>query len=487
MADNNKRVTIIVDGVDNTKDAFNQVQKNLKETEKSTSTLGEKLGSLGKSSTALGKKMSLFATAPIVALGGVAVKSGAELKTLEESYARLTEVNKINGDEMLSKMKEVSKGTISNKDLILAANKAMSLGVVKDTGDIATIMEVARVKGQNMGLSMTQAFDDLVTGLGRGSAMILDNLGITVKVGEVNEAYAKSLGKTVQELTAQEQKQALVNAVIGQGKTELEAMGEVGMTEKEKMEKFTTTMTNFKDEIGKQLLPVVTQLMEKATVWIEKFGALDDRTKKIILIVAGLVAAIGPLLIVVGTLVTALSGLSIAIGFLASPIGLIVLAIAGLIAIGVLLYKNWDTIKWAANEFWTYLKEMWGKGVDWLEGAINKMIGFFDNLIAKIKSALEWLKKYSGYNAVSGAIGSVFGGGKATGGFVRGGTSYLVGEQGPELFTPSQSGNIVPNGSLGGRGTTINISVSGNTLLDRQAGEKIGDQIIRKLKLVTNI
>jgi phage-related minor tail protein len=43
------------------------------------------------------------------------------------------------------------------------------------------------------------------------------------------------------------------------------------------------------------------------------------------------------------------------------------------------------------------------------------------------------------------------------------GKTYLVGEKGPELFSPSSNGNIVPNHKLGGTssGTTINISVSG--------------------------
>jgi len=40
--------------------------------------------------------------------------------------------------------------------------------------------------------------------------------------------------------------------------------------------------------------------------------------------------------------------------------------------------------------------------------------------------------------------------GRAAGGAVMGGQSYLVGERGPELFTPNRSGNIVPNGALGG-------------------------------------
>jgi hypothetical protein len=48
---------------------------------------------------------------------------------------------------------------------------------------------------------------------------------------------------------------------------------------------------------------------------------------------------------------------------------------------------------------------------------------------------------------------------RANGGPVMGGSSYLVGERGPELFTPSSSGNITPNGAMGGN--TINITVQG--------------------------
>ena len=52
------------------------------------------------------------------------------------------------------------------------------------------------------------------------------------------------------------------------------------------------------------------------------------------------------------------------------------------------------------------------------------------------------------------ALGGFFGGFKAAGGPVDGGTSYIVGEKGPELFTPSMSGYITPNDKLGGGGNT---------------------------------
>ena len=48
-------------------------------------------------------------------------------------------------------------------------------------------------------------------------------------------------------------------------------------------------------------------------------------------------------------------------------------------------------------------------------------------------------------------------GARAAGGPVAGGGSYLVGERGPELFTPGTSGNITPNNALGGGGITVNV------------------------------
>jgi hypothetical protein len=51
-----------------------------------------------------------------------------------------------------------------------------------------------------------------------------------------------------------------------------------------------------------------------------------------------------------------------------------------------------------------------------------------------------------------------FRGARANGGPVMGGSSYLVGERGPELFTPSSSGNITPNGAIGGNTITVNVN-----------------------------
>ena len=50
-----------------------------------------------------------------------------------------------------------------------------------------------------------------------------------------------------------------------------------------------------------------------------------------------------------------------------------------------------------------------------------------------------------------------FAGARANGGPVSGGSSYIVGERGPEIFTPSSSGMITPNSAIGGNTITVNV------------------------------
>ncbi len=64
-----------------------------------------------------------------------------------------------------------------------------------------------------------------------------------------------------------------------------------------------------------------------------------------------------------------------------------------------------------------------------------------------------------------------FGGARAGGGPVAGGTAYLVGEQGPELFVPGSSGSIVPNAALGG-GTQITVNIVEDTSRAGQVAQR---------------
>lgn len=73
----------------------------------------------------------------------------------------------------------------------------------------------------------------------------------------------------------------------------------------------------------------------------------------------------------------------------------------------------------------------------------------------------------------------LFGGGRASGGSVSSSKSYLVGERGPELFTPGRSGSIAPNGSLGGgANVVVNVDASGTKAEgDGQNAKQLGSAI----------
>jgi hypothetical protein len=108
-----------------------------------------------------------------------------------------------------------------------------------------------------------------------------------------------------------------------------------------------------------------------------------------------------------------------------------------------------------------------GRAFDTLGTAISFVIGLFSNLVNVVNSAFNAIRNIVNFiknnpvtQAVGGAIDNIFGGGRANGGPVNAGTSYVVGERGPELFVPNTSGKIIPNGGSG-RGSTINLTVNG--------------------------
>jgi hypothetical protein len=113
--------------------------------------------------------------------------------------------------------------------------------------------------------------------------------------------------------------------------------------------------------------------------------------------------------------------------------------------------------------------------VDAIQGAIDgtKTLGdVARSVFAQIQRSLIQF----GVNAFLGGlpgIGNIF---KAKGGPVKGGSSYIVGEKGPEMFTPGVSGTITPNHALGGStNVVVNVDASGSSVEgDEQQGRELG-------------
>ena len=94
---------------------------------------------------------------------------------------------------------------------------------------------------------------------------------------------------------------------------------------------------------------------------------------------------------------------------------------------------------------------------------------------------------FSALGSTGGFFGRLFGGGRANGGTVQGGRSYMIGERGPELFTPGRTGSIAPNSSLGGdMNVVVNVDASGTEVQGNQGnadqlGRLIGQAVQAEL------
>lgn len=135
-------------------------------------------------------------------------------------------------------------------------------------------------------------------------------------------------------------------------------------------------------------LEFIIGLVKSVAEWFQNLSPTMQNT---IVIIAGLAAAIGPLLIILGLMATGIGSIMTVISSLIAllpllgtaftiatgPIGLIIAAIALLVAIGIKLWKNWDTVSEKATEIWSSIAEFF--------------FGLFENIKDIFNNALEWI------------------------------------------------------------------------------------------------
>lgn len=169
--------------------------------------------------------------------------------------------------------------------------------------------------------------------------------------------------------------------------------------------------------------------------------------------------------------------------------------LAGAFRVGVNIAKSGiDALRAAFNRAWTWAKNLWDRtkelreflagafrrGVNIAKGVVDGLKTGFDKVrdavqwvIDKVEALIGWIGKIPSIPGVGGT--NVDGGGlvdavnaaaepRAKGGPVSRNRTYLVGEQGPELFVPSGNGRIIPNHRIMAPGTVVNINHHGQTV-----------------------
>ncbi len=152
----------------------------------------------------------------------------------------------------------------------------------------------------------------------------------------------------------------------------------------QKMQKALNDLNVTAIEIGDILLPVVLSIAEKFRELVRSFSSLSPEAQKTIIAVAAVAAAIGPLLIVLGTLTSAAGtvagafgaggALSTALTALTGPIGIAVAAIAGISAAFIALYQHNENFRDKVNKLWEKIQGIISKTTENIKIIIEKFV-----------------------------------------------------------------------------------------------------------------
>lgn len=302
--------------MDSFRSSMQKFEKTMKET-------GDRLQSVGS-------KISLGITLPIVALGTASLKAASDA---QETFSKFDTVFR-----NVSKSAEDAFQILRNEyGLSSRASKEM----LSDTGDLLIGFGFTQQAALDMSLEVNKLAVDLasfqnfaggaegasdaLTKALLGEREALKSLGIAILDEDVKKQVAINTSKGLTYETEREAKaHATLQLAIQQSGN---AIGDYARTKDSAANQtklFWARLDDLSVMFGSHILPYFTKAVSKLTELVDWFSKMDDEGKKNILIFAGIAAAIGPLLTVLGTLMTAMP----AIVALASPVGLAFMGIA---------------------------------------------------------------------------------------------------------------------------------------------------------------
>ncbi len=178
-------------------------------------------------------------------------REGAKIAQLENAFKRL--------GGTIQPLRDVVKNTIDDQTLIQMTNMANILGI--NQKEFEGLARVGKAYADTAGVDVKFAVESIIVGVARQSRMMLDNVGIIVKVEDANKKMADALGTTIEKLTAAEKRQAFMNATLKAGAVIIGKAGQSGSVV-DGYDQMSAGFTNFINETKKSTSTLPRELYE---------------------------------------------------------------------------------------------------------------------------------------------------------------------------------------------------------------------------------
>lgn len=267
------------------------------------------LGSLEKRLTSLGKSLSVKLTAPLAALGAVALKNA---DTQQQAEQRLLTALKGRTDiqqRLIAQADELQSRSVLGDEVVIGQQAYLaSLGMTEE--QIGRVIEASAQLSAATGMTLDSAVKNLAKTFG----------GLT---GELGESIPKLKELTVEQLKNGE----AVDFILENYKGFAESAAQTALGP---LRQLNNAWGDFLEQIGAAMMPFATKVTRALTVVVQMLQSLSPAMKQVLVVVAGLAAAIGPLSLGIGAVIKVLPMLSAGLTALLSPVGLVVAAIVAL-------------------------------------------------------------------------------------------------------------------------------------------------------------
>ena len=385
--------------------ALERARRQLDQFGAQSQTTAQRLNQFGSRMAGAGKKMSMFSAG---AAAGLAVFAKSALDAAVESevaVARLDQIAESMGvlgpvlggsTERLTGFADTLQHTIGVEDeaiiqtqslLLTFGEVAKSAGEAGGAFDRATVLAFDLAKAgfgsaEGNAKMLGKALNDPVKGL-----TALGRAGVTFT--EAQKEQIKALVESGDTAKAQQIILAEVEKQVG-GTAAATATG---------AEKMRVAFAAFTEQLGVALLPIMQQvqafLLENVLPVLqglfERFQNLDPTIQKVIIGVGLLALAIGPLLVIVGTMIPAFTAVAGVLGAAAAPILGIVAAVALLVAGFVLLYQRSETFRTAVQEAFQQIRAVISMVIDQIRGKLQEHQAELTMVISVLRKVGDFL------------------------------------------------------------------------------------------------